>query len=115
MCGGHEVAAGAGPAERAAARGEKTQLGQPGALDQAESQRHRHRRFDAGAIDLTVALRGVAVAAREQCAVHEYGQIEMRPWREMADVDVAAVLAWRDGREPSVLARRDTHHAAEGL
>ena len=94
-----------------ARRDEAQFLGRP--LVQLKAQRHRHRRLDPAAVDFAVPLRRMAVATREEHARHINGKEDPRPRRQVADVDVAAVLARRRRPQPPGFARPHTHDTAE--
>ena len=66
-----EVASLIGNRELFPRRRNETQFGDVCPLLQAQSQGHRHRRFNACAIDLAVALCRVAVATGEECTGHQ--------------------------------------------
>src|SRR5439155_20335656 len=63
--------------------------------------------------DLAVALRGVAVAGREERAVERNRQEERRPGDELLAVDVPAPSARRPGGVDARLGRRHAENAEE--
>ena len=65
--------------------------------------------------DFAVALGGVGVAAGEECAGVEDGEIKGGTRGEFADVHVSAEGAGRAGAMGAGLRRGDTHDAAEGV
>src|SRR5439155_14134454 len=66
-----EVASLVGNRELFTRRRNETQFGDVCPLLQAQSQGHRHRRFNACAIDLAVALRRMAVTTGEENTGHQ--------------------------------------------
>ena len=70
--------------------------------------------FDAVDRDFAVALRGVSVAGREQCAGVQDGKIKSGAAREFTDVHIAAEDPRRTRAELAVFRGGDAHHATEG-
>ena len=83
-------------------------------LVQREPQRGVHRGLDPCHADLSVALRGVSIAAAEEGAVDLYRQKQRRPADELARVQVAAERSWRHHRLLARTRRAHAHGSEEG-
>ena len=74
-------------------------------------KRHIQRALDAVDAHLAIALGGVAVAATEECAVIEDGQIEPGAGAKFAHVEIAAEGSGRAGAECAIVGARYAHDA----
>jgi len=92
VSGGDEVTALVGYGEFLFGWCGEAQFGDVRALEQLEAQSHRHRRLDSGSVHFAVALRRVAVAAREQRAGNQHREQHLCAGREVANVNIAAAL-----------------------
>src|SRR6201746_373776 len=69
--GRHEVATGVRDGQFLPGGGGETQFRNVGALVKIEAEGDGHGRLDTCAVNLPISLRGVAIAAREECAGNE--------------------------------------------
>ena len=85
------------------------------ALAQVEAGPQRGGHLDGRAAALAVALGEVGVAGREQRALRPHREQESRTGGDLPDVDIAAVLAGRDGPQPPGGDGRVVRHRPAGL
>src|SRR5262249_50814076 len=71
------------------------------------------RSLDAGEVYLAIALRGMRSARPQQRALHEHRHVEARSRGELAQVQIAAVTAWRDGAVAAGLGACNDEDAGE--
>src|SRR6266849_1078239 len=85
---------------------DETQFGNVCTFLHIKRQGHRHPGLNASTIDFTVSLCRMTVTAGEE---------RSRAWSKMANVNIASIFAWRDGRKSSRFTRPNPHHPAEWL
>jgi hypothetical protein len=84
-------------------------------LHHVQAEAHAHRGLDRRAADLTVALSGVAVAARQQSSGDLDGQQQDATHGNIPGVEVAAEAPRRQRRERALRSRRHADLPREGL
>src|SRR5262249_34779494 len=88
---------------------------QAAALQHIEAQAELKWALDAGNAHLAIALRGVAVAGREQRPRHIHRQMQLRADVQVPRVDIAAALIGGQHVVRARLVERHAHRAAERL
>src|SRR5260221_2526824 len=115
MRSGNKIATFVRDGELLAGRRNETQFGNIRALSEGEGQRHGHQGFYACPVDLAIALRRMAVPAGEQCTRNQHREEHFRARSKVANVNIASIFPWWDGRKASWFARPDSNHATEWL
>ena len=78
-----------------------------------KAQRDSHWCLNAGATDLSITLRGMAIATREEHSLDKHRKVDASSRSQMANIDIPSVHPRRSCIESPRLSRGNAHNAAE--